>query len=65
MKAAELRVERFTADIDGKLTMINEKIDKVQTWEYIDAVMTARIKEVNDDLQGKFKKQEIKVELEI
>jgi hypothetical protein len=45
-----------SAEVDGRLTLINQKIDQVQTWEYIDLIMKERIQEVNDDLLRKFKK---------
>jgi hypothetical protein len=65
MAASDGRVERFSIELDGKLTLVNQKIDKVQTWEYIDLVMQERIKEVNDDLISKINTQENKVEAQI
>ena len=54
--AADAKTERVSAEVDGRLTLINQKIDQVQTWEYIDLIMKERIQEVNDDLLRKFKK---------
>ena len=39
-----------------------QKIDKVQTWEYIDLIMKERISEVNEELLKRIKKNESKVE---
>jgi hypothetical protein len=62
LTASDARIERFGIELDAKLGHINEKIDKVETWEFIDKVMNERIKEVNDNLSAKVKKNELKVE---
>lgn len=58
-------MERFAAELEGRLMMINSKIDKVQTWEYIDLIMQERIKELNDDLSKRIKTLSSKVEKQI
>ena len=57
----ESMIQRNSIEINGRLTRLDDKVDKVQTWEYVEMKIKEAKEEVRNELTEKINKNDKKV----